>query len=89
MVLPLRYGEPPELDDCVDIGTFDVDSVLDNYGRFKGFKELYDLYGQPLPPIAIVRQALMQAREIDILPITGTIPGLGRLVVGVEGWEVL
>ena len=87
----LRYGDPPALDDCEKHGELKVPATLelsldpDVQAREEG---TIDLIGQRLTPWARVRYA------VRILEKKGgkqaaKIPGIGTLVVGEEGWEVL
>lgn len=85
---PLSSGEPPALEDCVDIGVAEPPMQISNAGESAGMYDMYDIYGMSLPAWARVRTVLRQTRGTD-MPYTTFIKDLGQLVVGEEGWAVL
>lgn len=89
-MLPLRYGDPPAVEDCVDIGTVESPKVISNdpNSEYKGDISKYDTYGARIPEWSRVRYALRKIRNKE-LPVTFRIDGIGRIIVGEEGWSKL
>lgn len=84
----LKYGNPPRLEDCVDLGTIPETAVpvkIGNVGIFAGNEQLRGLYGEEIPPMRRAWLAVahfrdgVRAGEIPS-PYTVLVPGLGRLV---------
>jgi hypothetical protein len=94
----LKYGNPPALEDCVDIGTCPPDLALgkvENRGVFAGSSVVFNLEGANIPPhrIAWIVVAYYRYRDEVPKPYTVVIQGLGRLVYsmenGVDNWQIL
>lgn len=87
----LRYGDPPAAESCKDSGELTVPETLemnlDPEGQQREISIL-PLIGTPLSDWSRVRYA------VRLLEKKGgnqkaRIPGLGTLVVGPKGWEVI
>lgn len=98
----LRYGNPPKLEECVDLGTVPLDVVprrIQNEGMFAGDMNLIEMYEVEIPPHRRAWLAIAYFRDKEVLvPWRAEIPGLGTLVytdrdaeTGIVGdnWEVL
>ena len=89
----LIWGDPPTYDECADIGESraPIDLVLPDDPALQRIEKVDDrLYGQPLPDRVRVRHVLHRLRErIERGPIRTRIPGVGTLLAGTEGWEVV
>lgn len=98
----LKFGNPPPIEDCVDIGTV-PDGVapfkLENTGRFAGLDILTreGVAGSVIPPVRrawlVVAYYRPRVRSGDIpVPYVVRVPGLGTLTynLGAYGdeWEV-
>lgn len=89
MVLPLRYGDPPELKECTDVGSIKVPTYITNSSDQHGNQiGLYEMYGDKLPDWAVARHAIVVLREYG-MPVTVKIENFGRIVYAPEGWEVV
>lgn len=98
----LRYGNPPDIKDCIDIGEVPAAVAprkITNEGRFAGKEEMIgSVYGMEIPPL---RRAWMTVsyyragvKSGDIpVPYSVKIEGLGILVYDRdehgENWRVL
>lgn len=80
----MKYGTPPNVEDCVDLGTVPVDvapETLDNFGPRAGKKNLIPHYGKEVPPIRRAWLAVAYYRNADVpKPYRVKIPGLGTLI---------
>lgn len=98
----LRYGNPPDIKDCVDIGVVPsavAPRKITNEGRFAGREEMIgSVYGMEIPPLRRVWMAVAYYRDLvkrgDIpVPYSVNIDGLGILVYDRdehgENWSVV
>lgn len=89
----LRYGDPPKEADCKNSGelrppkTLELNLDPEGQQRETGLMNLIE-QGVSLTPWAQVRYAV-RTLEKKGGNQKATIPGIGTLVVGAEGWEVL
>lgn len=85
---PLRSGEPPRPEDCIDLGKFDAPTMLTNSDpEMGGNYDMYESYGTRLPKWAITRYTMRALRE-QPKPYRVRVKGLGEVFVGEEGWRV-
>lgn len=103
MTIALKYGSPPELEDCVDIGTVPPGVApfkVANEGDFAGIPGMLPVMGKTIPPHrrAWLTVAHYRRNEEVPKPYVVRIPGLGKLVyddhdkkLGIAGdnWAVL
>lgn len=89
--MKLRYGDPPSERECKDAGVMNVPKTLeislDPEGQQREVSIL-PLVGTPLPLWARVRYAVRTLEKKGGNQKV-TLTGIGTLVVGAEGWEVL
>lgn len=91
--MKLRYGDPPAKDQCKNNGelrpptTLELNMDHEGQQRESGLVDLIES-GVELTPWARVRYAVRTLEKKGGNQMA-TIPGLGTLVVGKEGWEVL
>lgn len=97
----LRYGTPPDIKDCTDIGTVPTAVAprkITNEGRFAGKEEMIgSVYGMEIPPMRRAWMVVASYRdgvksgEIPV-PYSVKVPGLGTLVYDRdkhgENWSV-
>lgn len=100
--MELKYGNPPPLGDCVDLGTVPLEVVprrIQNEGLFAGDMNLIEMYEVEVPPHRRAWLTVAYYRDKDVpTPWRLQVPGLGTLVytdrdaeTGYEGdnWQVL
>ncbi len=91
MALPLRSGDPPEVDDpeLIDAGTFTPQTELSNLpgSNVAGDIDMYGSYGLAIPKWAQVREVLRKTRDAP-KPFYCKVRGVGTLYVGTDGWRV-
>lgn len=91
MALPLRSGDPPEIDDpeLVDAGTFTPQRELSNLpgSEAAGDIDMYGAYGMKVPEWAQVREVLRKTKDVP-KPFFCQVKGVGTLYVGEEGWKI-
>lgn len=87
MVLPLRYGDPPQEKDCTDLGSVKADLAVmvaapdsGGYGLV-GFEE-----GLKKPLWAVSREVISQIRGRYELPVRVHVDHVGTLLLGEDGW---
>ena len=87
MTTLISWGDPPE--DGKDMGKMNIAETLSNLpgSGSEGNANLYESYGMKLPLRSRVRTALRITRKYQ-KPFKCTIPGVGILYVGDNGWEV-
>lgn len=90
MALPLRSGDPPKLEDCVELGEIDVSPAFSNLpGQPEAGKiEFFEQYGKERPRWATVRKVITKLRGEYDHPVAVKINGIGVLRYHDEGWEV-
>ena len=88
MTIPLRYGNPPE--DGEYIGEVTPPTHIDNSpgSGMGGNEDIYNSYGIPLPVRSQIRWVLMNLEEVD-MPFKVDVVGVGQLIVGERGWQVV
>lgn len=98
----LRYGNPPDISDCVDLGTVPLEvspKKIENNGIFAGDMIVHELSGMEIPSHRRAMLTVSYYRDKDVpKPYRVNIPGLGTLVyadrdaeTGLAGdnWEIL
>lgn len=82
--MTLRYGNPPKLSECVDIGTVPGELVprsVSNAGLYAMDPSVFQMTGFPVPAYRRVWLTIGYYRDKDVpVPWSCTIPGLGTLV---------
>lgn len=87
----MRYGDPPKAEDCKDVGEVPVPLKLTlptTPELQKREKSTLDLVGEDLPKQARVRIAV-RALEKRGGNVKAKVSGLGTVLVGSGGWEVI
>lgn len=94
MVLPLRYGEPPKKSECKDLGTMKVDVAVapgekpdSTVGGLSGYNDYVG--GFLKSDWVLARDAVAELRGEYSSPVKVYIEGLGTLLYGESGWEVV
>lgn len=90
MALPLKSGDPPAEEDCLDIGTLEVETIISNSAGSPEASNLslYGSYGEKIPLRAVARRAIRIIRTQYSEPVIVRVKGLGTLRYSEEGWEV-
>lgn len=87
----LKYGNPPDIKDCTDIGTVPeavAPKKITNQGVFANQEDMIkSVYGMEIPPLRrawmVVSHFKPGTRSGDIpVPYSVRVPGLGTLVYG-------
>lgn len=101
MTIALKYGSPPNIEDCTDIGTVPPGVAPtkfsgEDFGHLPG---VHGALGMSIPPHRRAWLTVAHFRKADVpIPYVVRIPGLGKLVyddhdkkLGFQGdnWEIL
>lgn len=84
----LTYGNPPNIEDCTDIGTVPeavAPRKIKNEGIFAGDEQVREVYGENIPDVRrawlVVSHYRQGVRSGDVpTPYSVRVPGLGRLL---------
>ena len=91
----MRYGNPPNVKDCIELGTVPervAPRTIQNEGIFAGNEVVFQAAGMKIPPVRRVWMVIRHYRE-QPTPWQVRVPGLGVLVYGndngLENWAVI